>query len=102
MERCTPSNIVHTEDDNLLLVDWDTVVVAPRERDMVWGDEVHLKTDDAVDLYRHIGALWELSNYGEMFRPPHMDDADIRREWADLESRWATSSLHPPRRRVVT
>ena len=34
-----PGNIVHTEDDNLLLVDWDTVVVAPRERDMVWGDE---------------------------------------------------------------
>jgi spectinomycin phosphotransferase len=103
-----PGNIVRTEDDNLLLVDWDTVVVAPRERDMVWGDEVHLKTDEdwiaytsaasspdidltAVDLYRHIGALWELCNYSEMFRSRHIDDADIRREWADFESRWATA-----------
>jgi spectinomycin phosphotransferase len=97
-------NIVRTEDDALLLVDWDCVAVAPRERDLgTWGNGLDPKTDedwaayssggqtaglnpDAVELYWHIGVLWSICADTELFRFPHIDSADTRFEWANLQN----------------
>jgi spectinomycin phosphotransferase len=97
-------NIVHTRDDALLLVDWDCVAVAPRERDLgTWANDLDPKTEEdwaaytsagqprdmdptAMEMYRHIGLLWPICADTELFRSPHIDDADSRHEWNVLQN----------------
>ncbi|HEX6931531.1 MAG TPA: phosphotransferase [Streptosporangiaceae bacterium] len=91
------SNVMAT-DDGLVLVDWDTALLAPPERDL-W----HLADDDgsvldtyaaatgaeideqALTLYRLRWDLAEIAEYLALFRSPHADTADTRESWADLQ-----------------
>lgn len=84
--------------DGLVLVDWDTIVVAPPERDL-WdlaGDDASLldyyaaatgtKIDDeALSLYRLWFDLAEVGGYLSLFHAPHEDTADTRESWKELQ-----------------
>lgn len=96
-------NIIGTEDRRLLLVDWECVAVAPRERDLgTWGNDLDPRTDEdwaaytstgqprsidrnAIELYRHIGVLWSICNDTLLFREAHVDNGDTRHEWNQLQ-----------------
>lgn len=98
------ANIVHTRNDTLLLVDWDCVALAPRERDLgTWDNELDPKTDEdwaaytaagqppdidpvASELYQHLGLLWPICADTAIFRSPHADNADTRHEWNNLQT----------------
>jgi len=90
------SNVMTTS-SGLVLVDWDTVLLAPPERDL-W----HLADDDPSVLHRYTAATgteidgealtlyrlwWDLAEIGEylgLFRFPHADTADTRESWNNL------------------
>jgi spectinomycin phosphotransferase len=96
-------NVVRTHDGRLLLVDWDCVAVAPRERDLgTWENELDPRTEDdwaaytaageprdidrtAAELYALVGLLWTICADTELFRSPHVDSGDTRHEWRNLE-----------------
>jgi spectinomycin phosphotransferase len=101
-------NVVRTEDGRLRFVDWECVALAPRERDLgTWGNDLDPKTDEdwaayacaghprdldptAMELYRHIGLLWGICADTELFRSPHVDNADTQHEWRNLQTALAT------------
>jgi hypothetical protein len=78
--------------------------VAPRERDLgTWANDLDPKTDEdwaaytsagqsrevdptAIELYRFIGLLWGICADTELFRSTHVDGADARHEWNNLET----------------
>jgi spectinomycin phosphotransferase/16S rRNA (guanine(1405)-N(7))-methyltransferase len=82
-----------------VLIDWDTTMIAPPERDL-WmlesGDGKVVDTYTRVtgtqvlrpmlDLYRLRWRLTEVAVYTALFRQPHADDADARESWKDLNS----------------
>jgi spectinomycin phosphotransferase len=91
-----PNNLIRRGDD-LLLIDWDTVGLAPPERDLWWilsdsgaeaaryaeltGCEV---SPQAVSLYR---LRWDLDDVGLLladFRAAHKQDKDTEAGWAGL------------------
>jgi spectinomycin phosphotransferase/16S rRNA (guanine(1405)-N(7))-methyltransferase len=90
------SNVM-TTGSGLVLVDWDTTLLAPPERDL-W----HLADDDQSVLQRYTAATgteidgraltlyrlwWDLAEIGEyltQFASPHADTADTREAWANL------------------
>jgi spectinomycin phosphotransferase len=86
-----PGNLIHTN-TGLALVDWDTVAMAPPERDL-WmiaaaGDRVlndyHAMTGinvhtDAVSAYRLLWALADVSAFVVQLRGEHRPDVDARR-----------------------
>ena len=85
-----PGNIIETA-DGLVLIDWDTVLIAPPERDL-WamidedpgiGDEYAARTGsivdrDALDVYRLWWDLSEIALFVAGFRHVHVDTADMR------------------------
>ena len=91
------SNVM-TTDGGLVLVDWDTTLLAPPERDL-W----HLADDDRSVLHRYTAAtgteidgqaltlyrLWwdlaEIGGYLALFRSPHANTADTRESWTELQ-----------------
>ena len=91
-----PGNTIATT-EGWVLVDWDTVLVAPRERDL-WD----LDTGDGsiIEAYRaatgirprsHLvelfGLRWDLSDiavYVQRFRSPHSGSLDDAKSWDDL------------------
>jgi spectinomycin phosphotransferase len=98
----------------LVLVDWDTVLLAPPERDlwdMAAHDEsildVYASTSgvvidrEALSLYRLWWDLAEISGYLSLFRGPHGETADTDESWRELKrylrpaDRWP--ALLPPR-----
>jgi len=93
-----PGNIVHSA-DGLLLIDWDTVALAPPERDL-WsvatgsGDEVRRYTeltgrrvDPAVlEFYRLRWALDDLSCFVRDLRAPHRRTPGTEHAWQSLET----------------
>ena len=83
-----------------VLIDWDTALIAPRERDLwmvVCGraevDSAYANDDRIVlpvrqDMLRLYAAKWELTELGiylQHFRGPHGDDADTEASWTDLQ-----------------
>ncbi len=80
-----------------VLIDWDTTMIAPPERDL-WmlesGDGKVVDTYTKVtgrhvlppmlDLYRLRWDLTEVALYTALFRQAHADDADARQSWEDL------------------
>lgn len=90
-----PGNLLW-RDGRPLLVDWDTVGLAPPERDL-WSvaqgteDLEHYaeaggRTADAsaLALYRLRWDLEEISSYVDWFRAPHDRSADTEEAWQDL------------------
>lgn len=90
------SNVM-TTNDGLLLVDWDTTLLAPPERDL-WhmaghdpsllhrytaatGTEID---DQALALYRLWWDLAEIAGYLALFRSDHQDTADTRESLTNL------------------
>jgi spectinomycin phosphotransferase/16S rRNA (guanine(1405)-N(7))-methyltransferase len=91
------SNVIRTG-DGLVLVDWDTALLAPPERDLS-----HLADDDPSVLHRYAAAtgaeidgealtlyrLWwdlcEIAGYLALFRAPHENNADTRESWTELQ-----------------
>lgn len=83
--------------DGWSLVDWDTTLVAPPERDlwMLAGSEGAVLDaytartgraviDDALDCYRLWFDLAEIAGYVAHFREAHDDGADVRESWTNL------------------
>lgn len=92
------ANVIRTPDGGLRLVDWDTALVAPRERDlwmtldgdMTGWDEYREATgavrlnEQALAFYRERWALAEICMYVTEFRRPHEESDDTRASWAEL------------------
>jgi thiamine kinase-like enzyme len=91
-------NVIRDARGDLRLVDWDTTLAAPRERDLWmvldggmrgWEDyrqvvgAVHLN-EEALALYRERWALAEIGVYIAEFRRPHEETEDTRTSWTEL------------------
>lgn len=95
-----------TTPGGVMLIDWDTALLAPPERDL-WAlidEDERIPEDytsrtgvvidwDAVTLYRLWWDLCEISLCVSQFRQPHQHDEDTRVAWATLQlhldpSRW--------------
>lgn len=106
-------NVLRDADGGLLLVDWDTALFAPRERDL-WmltaGDASGATTDwsaytaitgvadisaDAIRAYRLHWDLAEVASYVDWFRRPHVADADTETAWGGFRSSLAGLSAVP-------
>ena len=90
------SNVMLTP-NGARLVDWDTALVAPPERDLwMLADEddsvlsaytatTGVEIDDrALDLYRLWFDLAEIGGYLALFREPHAETADTAESWVNL------------------
>ena len=96
--------------DGVALIDWDTTLLAPPERDlwMLIDDEPGIAEDytartgvavdsAAVQLYRLWWDLCEISLYTAELRAPHTDTEDVHTSWEGLREdldpkRWGPES----------
>ena len=89
-------NTINTA-DGVVLIDWDTALLAPPERDlwMLVGEDAQTAADytertgvvlddSAMRLYRLWWDLCEISLFTAEFRAPHEDTEDTRVAWAAL------------------
>lgn len=82
-------------DGRVVLIDWDTTLLAPPERD-IWmlGITDGPWRQDIIDLYRMHWDLMEVAGYVAFFRGPHGDTRDAQEAWQNLneyiavEDRW--------------
>jgi spectinomycin phosphotransferase len=86
-------NVMHTG-EGLMLIDWDTVALAPPERDL-WmlvsdaADEATVYADAtghepdvvAMNFFRLVWDLADLAAYLNVLRSPHQDTEDARRAY---------------------
>ena len=93
-----PGNVIRSLGGDLLLIDWDTVALAPPERDL-WmvatetGDDLRLYTEltgrpvdpTALELYRLRWALDDISCFVRDLRAPHGRTAGTEHAWQSLE-----------------
>jgi len=92
------ANVIRDPRGGFHVVDWDTTLIAPRERDlcMVLDDQrtgwdeylehagpVRLR-EEVMDLYREQWALAEICVYIAEFRRLHEDTQDTRASWENL------------------
>jgi len=89
-------NVIRTPAGRLL-VDWDTALIAPPERDL-WtlesgdGSVIESYTEatgalvlsSMLELYRLRWDLAEIAIYVALFRRPHIESADTRESWKNL------------------
>ena len=92
-----PANTI-TIEGGVLLIDWDTVMVAPPERDL-WdlaGQDPSVKAryesltgtrvdDNCVEMYRLAWDLSEVAIYISDFRRPHERTEDTSEAWQNLQ-----------------
>jgi spectinomycin phosphotransferase len=88
-------------DGRLVLLDWDTVALAPPERDLwlVTSDAAELSrycntTGHTIDrsvmtLYRLRWYLDDIASAARLFRASHQESSDTRRWWHGLNDRLA-------------
>ena len=89
-------NLIRTE-DGLHLIDWDTVAMAPPERDLWMLDDgtaagLHAYTEAtghaidrlAVDFYRLAWLVTDVAAFTTELRRPHSDDANSAHAWQAL------------------
>jgi spectinomycin phosphotransferase/16S rRNA (guanine(1405)-N(7))-methyltransferase len=98
------ANTIST-DDGVVLIDWDTLLVAPPERDL-WSmaredpqtiDDYVARTGvtprvDALECYRLRWDLTEVALYLALFRAPHQENADTAKAWEGLNGSLAVLS----------
>lgn len=91
-------NVIHDPSGGLHLIDWDTAMVAPRERDlqMVLDDDLTgwdeyraaagpVELDrEALGLYRRLWALADIASFIATLRRPHEDTTDMRHAYEAL------------------
>jgi spectinomycin phosphotransferase len=78
-------NVLRTVDGGIRFVDWDTVALAPRERDLWLAAPGTAEGDPAaLELYRLRWTLTEICIYTVLFRAPHRDDENTRAAWRGL------------------
>jgi spectinomycin phosphotransferase len=92
------ANVLRAPDSGVQLVDWDTVLIGPRERDLWMTLDADLTgwdeyrdvvgtvslDEQALELYRERWALAEICGYIAAFRRPHEDTEDMRESWQEL------------------
>ncbi|MDP9795296.1 spectinomycin phosphotransferase [Catenuloplanes nepalensis] len=76
-----PGNVMLPAGGGLRLIDWDTVAVAPPQRDL-WM----VAPDDSptTALYRLRWTLTDVCAFVHELRGPHVDDEDARLAWREL------------------
>jgi spectinomycin phosphotransferase len=91
-------NVIRDPTGRMHLVDWDTALLAPRERDlqMVLDDDLTgwdeyraaagpVQLDvDALGLYRRLWALADIASFTATLRRPHADTTDMRHAYEAL------------------
>jgi spectinomycin phosphotransferase len=81
------ANVLRTSEDRVL-VDWDTMALAPRERDLwmlVDDDQIDEHMNEAaIDFFRLTWDLKDLAEYLNVFRSPHQENDDTVREYQAL------------------
>lgn len=86
-----PGNVMRTG-GGIKLIDWDTVRLAPPERDL-WMIAPETGADtEAIELYRRWWELSEICSYAALLRAPHADDADTRIARRELETYLSSSA----------
>jgi spectinomycin phosphotransferase len=92
------ANVIRAPEGAMLLVDWDTTLLAPRERDLRmvldddltgWDEYVTVFGDatldrPAIELYRRWWELADSAIYIALFRLPHERDANTVASWQNL------------------
>ena len=93
------ANVMRTSNGSMVLIDWDTIAVGPRERDL-WmveppnpedwsaytdADSARLPDPDAMQLYRLWWKLTDIASFTNTFRALHEDDANTQIAWRALE-----------------
>lgn len=91
------ANTIVTE-RGVLLIDWDTTLIAPPERDL-WQLVGHDRSvaaryesltdtpvdNEAIELYRRTWDLAEVATYVSDFRQPHAATEDMTESWQNLQ-----------------
>lgn len=92
-----PGNTIITA-DGLALIDWDTALLAPPERDLwtVAGADTSILDayttatgrpvlDDVITCYRLNWDLIEIAGYVALLRDEHLESADVAESWRNLQ-----------------
>ena len=100
------ANTIETT-DGMVLIDWDTALIAAPERDLWWfasepsclaryeDSAGEMLRADVLELYRVRWNLTDVSLFVAMFQSPHEDTADLRVAWDAL--RHSLDALRGPR-----
>lgn len=92
------ANVLRTTNGRMRLIDWDTVQLAPRERDLsavLGGPNDVLPAyqaeagpvsprSAAIELFHVWWSLAEIAEYVQLFRQPHADSQDNKESWRTL------------------
>jgi spectinomycin phosphotransferase len=92
------ANVLRTPDGRMRLIDWDTVQLAPRERDLsaVLGGPMDVlpvyqaeagpvsPRTAAIELFHVWWSLAEIATYVQLFRRSHTDSEDSKESWQNL------------------